>query len=690
MFWISPSSRAGLPPLGGIAMPVVFSRRLLFSDRLTVMVLIFVNAAVATRVLPAVLETGSITSRYAHMGYSGVLGMVALAAFAYNIIRTVSAPTEELLPARRLAVGGRWQDDEREKEPSMKIDGGELFARAFEKEGVKQVFALHGGHIDPIFQACWDHDIRIVDTRHEQAAGHMADAWARLTGRPGVAMVTAGPGVTDIVTAVANAYVDSVPMIVVGGRYDLADEEMLPLQELQGLPLMQPITKWSRLIRDPQRIPEYMAMAFRHATTGRPGPVFLELPADVARARVDEEAVRFPKPHQPDRPPAPSPEAVEEALSLLAQAERPLIMAGRGVWFAGATEEVREFAELTGIPVVANGMARGAVPEEEHPLGTFGFQFASVMAAMAGAPDVVLLLGGRLGMFTGLRRSAIPADATLIQVDVEGEEIGRQRDVQLGIVADCRETLRALIQAGRGRSFPDRREWAEKLAQVRHTVRGMFADVLDPTRRPIHPYRLTHDVNDLIAGNGILIADGGDTVVWTELALTVRQPGHYLTHGYLGCLGTGIPFGLAAKLAHPDERVLVITGDGSVGLNFTEFDTAVRHNLPIVVVINNDQAWGMCKHGQEAEYGEDRVLGTELGPTRYEKAAAAFGVHAEYVEAAAEIVPAIERAFASGRPACVNVMTDPKAVTPLTQAGGPKVERPWAAAASRRRAPAGR
>ncbi len=566
----------------------------------------------------------------------------------------------------------------------MKTDGGELFARAFEKEGVEHIFALHGGHIDPIFQACWDHGIRIVYTRHEQAAGHMADAWARLTGRPGVALVTAGPGVTDIVTAVTNAYVDCVPMVVIGGRHALAEEEMLPLQELHGLPLMEPITKWRRLIRDPRRIPEYVAMAFRHATQGRPGPVFLEIPMDVVRVLVEEESVRFPEPHQPDRPPAPSPEAVEEALSLLTQAERPVIMAGRGVWFAGATEEVREFAELTGIPVLANGMTRGAVPEEAHPLGMFGFQFASVMAGLAGQPDVVLLLGGRLGMFTGVRQSAIPADATLIQVDIEGEEIGRMRDVQLGIVADCRETLRALIQAARGRSLPDRREWVEKLAQVRPTVRGIYANALDPDRRSIHPYRLTHEVNALMADDGVLVADGGDTVVWTELALTVRRPGHYLSHGYLGCLGTGLPFGLAAKLAHPDERVLVISGDGSVGLNFTEFNTAIRHNLPIVVVINNDKAWGMCKHGQEAEYGDDRVVGTELGPTHYEKAAEAFGVHAEYVEEASEIVPAIERAFASGRPACVNVMTDPTAVSPYTESSGAKTERPWAAAVRRK------
>ena len=570
----------------------------------------------------------------------------------------------------------------------MKIDGGEMLARMLEREGVANIFALHGGHIDPIFQACLDHGIRIIDTRHEQAAGHMADAWARLTGQPGVAVVTAGPGVTDIVTAVANAYMDCVPMLVVGGRHGLVEEELMPLQELHGVPLMQSITKWSRLVQDSRRIPEYVSMALRHATTGRPGPVFLEIPADVVRAQVDEETVRFPEISRPEAAPAPPPEAVEKALDMLSAAERPIIMAGRGVWSARGADDLREFAELTGIPVCANGTTRGAVPEDT-PLGLGPLQLVGATPALAGAPDVVLLLGARLGMFTGPRGSAIPAEAKIIQVDIEGEEIGRGRDIHLGIVADCRETLRALIRAARERTLPRRDEWVEKLGQARSTMRGLFAGALEPEQRPIHPYRLAHEVSALMADSGVLAVDGGETFVWTELARSPLRPGRHLGHGYLGCLGTGIPFGLAAKLAYPQERVLVLTGDGSVGLNFSEFDTAVRHNLPIVVVINNDQAWGMCKHEQMVSLGEDRVVGTDLGPTRYEKAAEAFGVHAEFVEEPSEIVPAIERAFASGRPACVNVMTDPNVVSPLVQAGARRVERPWAEAVARRRGATG-
>ncbi|MDO8617107.1 MAG: thiamine pyrophosphate-binding protein [Dehalococcoidia bacterium] len=555
----------------------------------------------------------------------------------------------------------------------MKIDGGEMFARMLKREGVENIFGLHGGHIDPIFQACMDHQIRLVDTRHEQAAGHMADAWARTTGKPGVAVVTAGPGVTDIVTAVANAYMDCVPMIVAGGRHPLSEDEQMPLQELHGLPLMQSITKWSRLVRDTERIPEYVSMAFRQATTGRPGPVFLEIPADVLARRVDEEQVRYPATSSPEAPPAPQPEALSRALDMLAKAERPVILAGRGVWFAGAAAELREFAEATGIPVCANGMTRGAVPEDT-PLGLGGFMVAGRALAFAGGPDVVLLLGARLGLFTGGRQSIIPPGAKVIQVDIEGTEIGRSRDIDLGIVADAREALRALIAAARGRSFPARDEWVGRIRQAQAGIGAMYAAALDPARRPVHPFRLAKLVAEAMS-DGVLAVDGGETFVWAEMAIAPRRPGRYLGHGYLGCLGTGIPFGLAAKLAHPEERVLVLTGDGSVGLNFAEFDTAVRHNLPVVVVVNNDQAWGMCKHEQVVRLGEDRITGTELGLVRYDKAAAAFGVHAEFVEDGDGILPAIERAFASGRPACVNVMTDPDAISPAVQAAA-RVEAP--------------
>jgi acetolactate synthase-1/2/3 large subunit len=550
----------------------------------------------------------------------------------------------------------------------MTINGGELVARALVRGGARHIFGLHGGHIDPIFQACHDAGIRIIDTRHEQAAGHMADAWGRLTGEPGVAVVTAGPGVTDIVTAVANAHLDAVPMIVIGGRYPLTDDEMMPLQELHGVPVMQSITKWSRVVRDTERIGEYVDAAFRQATSGRPGPVFLEIPADTLAASVDES--RVPPPSENGRPsrPRPSLEAVERILAALTRAERPLIMAGRGVWQGNAANELREFAELTDTPVIANGMSRGCVPEDSR-LGLGGFLGAGRALALGAQPDLVLMLGARFGLFTGGRQSIVPASAQVIQVDIEPEELGRGGKVDFGVAADCRETLTALCVAGAGRTWPRRDAWVQAGKNAAAMARTMVASTAKGANGVIHPFRVATEVTDLIREGGVLAVDGGDTFVWAELALEARRPGRYLGHGYLGCLGIGLPFALAAKLAHPDEPVVLLTGDGSVGLNFTEFDTAVRHNLPITVVVNNDQAWGMCKHEQMVRLGNERVIGTELAHTHYEKAAEPFGVYPEYVEEADGIRPAIERALASGRPACVNVMTDPNAISPAQRAG---------------------
>ena len=548
------------------------------------------------------------------------------------------------------------------------IDGGEILVRMLKAEGVDCVFTLHGGHLDAIFQSAVRHGLKLVDTRHEQAAGHAADGWARTTGRVGVAIVTAGPGVTDVVTAVANAYLDCVPVLIIGGRSPLIDDERLPLQGgFSQVDLMKPVTKWSATVTHLQRLPDYVAQALRIATSGRPGPVFLELPVDVLFARIDESRIKLPAAYRPAERAAPEPATVRLILDRLAAAERPVIMAGGGVWFSGASDELRAFAEHTGIPVLANGKGRACLPED-HPLSGGGFMSLAV-ARQAGTPDVVLMLGARLGLFTGgAQNSFIPDSAHLIQVDIEGEEIGRNRDVQTGIVADCRATLRALNDAVAARAWTSRGDWVAALRAPRGAMDAVFSGPAS-CAAPIHPYRLAHDIAGIMdRPSDVLIGDGGETSFWLEMASTIRAPGHWLSHGYLGCLGTGLPFAIAAQVAHPDSRVLCLTGDGSVGLNFAEFDTMVRHKLPIVIVVNNDQQWGMSKHGQELMYGKDHTVVTDLGTVRYDLAAAGFGCYAEHVEDAAALVPAIARAFESGRPACINVQTDPSVIAPITLA----------------------
>lgn len=554
------------------------------------------------------------------------------------------------------------------------IDGGQILVRMLLDRGIDTVFTLHGGHLDAIYQAALDTNMRLIDTRHEQAAGHAADGWARTTGRIGVAIVTAGPGVTDVVTAVANAYLDAVPILVVGGRSPLVDDERLPLQGgFSQVDLMKPITKWSTSVTHLQRLPDFVDRALRVASSGRPGPVFLELPVDVLFSNIDAERAHIPG-AATNQPPAPSDAAAQRAVAMLASAERPIIMAGGGAWFSGASTELEAFATATGTPVVANGKGRGALPED-HPLSAGGFMTLATLPENA-KPDVVLLLGARLGLFTGgFQRPFIPPSAKVIQVDVEGSEIGRNRSIDLGIVADARETMRALSVAASAQIWPDRAGWQQQLRAMRHIMAPMFAASLTATSAPVHPYRLAHEVGAFLdRADDVLVADGGETAFWVEMNSTIRQGGRWMSHGYLGCLGTGLPFAIAAQAAHPKSRVVCVTGDGSIGLNFSEFDTMARHGLPIVVVVNNDQQWGMSKHGQELMYGKDRTVVSELGVVRYDRAAEGFGCHAEFVEQPGEIRGALERAFASGKPACINVLTDPDVIAPITMAmvGGAK------------------
>ncbi len=555
-----------------------------------------------------------------------------------------------------------------------KIDGGEMLMRVLDQAGVSTIFTLHGGHLDAIFQAALDRDVRLIDTRHEQAAGHGADGWARTTGEIGVAIVTAGPGFTDCVTAIANAYLDCVPTLFIAGAAPLRDAETLPLQGgINQVAMVEPVTKWSHSITHTERIPELVAQAIRIATSGRPGPVFLEIPIDVLFASVEESKVRFPAKIAPETAPNPAPEAVAEAIGLLHGAEHPVIFAGGGAWFSGAGAELLAFAERTSIPVFSNGKAHGLVPAD-HPLCGQGFANLAV-AAMTGAgeADVVLMLGARFGMFTGGRAGGIvPDGAQVIHVDIAAEEIGRNRDVDVAIVADCRETLRALDAEASERSWPQRKEWVETIGAMRQWHKAQYADALTNTEAPIHPYRLAAEVAATVPRDTIIAADGGETSFWMDTAAQVHGGGHWMSHGYLGCLGTGMAFSIAAKVAHPDKPVVCVIGDGSVGLNFAEFDTMVRHELAIVTVINNDHQWGMSAHGQDLIYGNDRRVVTDLAPTRYERAAEGFGCHAEYVVEPADLVPALERALASGRPACVNVMTDSSVIAPITMmlAGG--------------------
>jgi acetolactate synthase-1/2/3 large subunit len=541
---------------------------------------------------------------------------------------------------------------------SSTITGGELLVRTLQAAGVRHIFGLHGAHLETIFQACLDHDIHVLDTRHEVAAGHAAEGYARAARRLGVAMVTAGPGFTNVITSLANAYLDRTPVLYLSGAAALRDAETNTLQAgIDQVAIARPITKWVHQITTVQQIPRLVAHGIRVATSGVTGPVLLDLPSDVLGATVPDGAVAIPDPIYVEAQPAPQTEAVARTLELLREARRPVILAGVGAWQSGCARELREFVEAAGIPVFSDFQAHGLLPSG-HPLygGTF-----HKMADLTGAEraDVVLALGVRFGLFTlGSSDRLVPASAQLIHVEIDPKEIGRLRNVTLGIVADSREMLRALAAQSGSVRWPDRHGWCERI-QILKSTRGR--ELQESTRRtapPIHPYQAVAAIVDAIDERTTVVADGAETYHWLNEVIRQNEPGSYITHGFLGAVGFGMGLALGAQTARPDRRVLCLVGDGAFGFTMAELDTMLRHQLPIVVVILNNRSWAASQHFQEIVSGKDRVTGTRLSDAPYHEIARAFGCHAQHVTRLEELRPAVQAAFASGKPACVNVEID--------------------------------
>jgi len=526
------------------------------------------------------------------------------------------------------------------------IDGGRLVARIFKQEGVDCIFGLSGGHIDPIFQACLDEKIRLIDTRHEQAAVFMAEGWAWITGKPGVAVVTAGPGVTNAITGLWNAQGRGAPVIVFGGRSPMREFEMGSMQDMDSLALAQTVTKWARAGYETRRIAEYVSMAFRQAMSGRPGPVYLEFPTDVLYGKVDEAQAVIPTSYRPIAGPQGDPDLVKKAIDLLLKAERPVIVAGTGIWWAHASAELQEFAELAGIPVSA---PHGLIPADNE------FCLRGRGGSLRRA-DAVLLIGARLDFRRGFGRPPVFAEnGRWVQVDIEPTEIGRNRPIEVGIVGDARAVLKQFIAEAHKRLRGKRDSaWANECRLEAAQQQKQIDTMMNSDAVPIHPMRMCREVRDYIDRDATIIVDGGDISGYAFAVLQSFEPGHFIGITPTGTRGVGTAYAMAAKIARPNKQVVLINGDGSFGLNGMEFDTMVRHNLPVVCLISNDQAWGMIKRDQVRK-GSDRVIGTQLRFARYDKMVEALGGYGEAVEHPQDIRPALERAFASGLPACLNV-----------------------------------
>ncbi|MFC1854231.1 thiamine pyrophosphate-binding protein [candidate division CSSED10-310 bacterium] len=549
------------------------------------------------------------------------------------------------------------------------LTGGELVVRQLKKEGIDVLFGLVGGHLSPIFEACDRLKMKVLDVRHEAAAAHMAEAFGRLTRKPGICLVTAGPGFTNCLTGVQNAFMSCSPMLVISGRAGITQEHKLALQDMNQIDIIRPMTKWAATVHQTERIPELVSMACRHATQGRPGPTYLEIPFELVFDKLSSKQVTFPDNNRRLRPLACEHKAVEEALDLLSGARKPVLVAGSGAFYGNAASQLQSLIERTHIPLFTLNGARGLVPDSHPDCYGHALPFTIGPAAI-GLPeaDVMVLLGTRVSMYlTFGQPPVVNTECKLIQVDIDPTEIGRNRDVTLGIPGDVNSFLEHANQILDQKSLHfDTKKWITSLKKGIPRIQKNYEPFLTKAEIPIHPLRLCAEIDRFLGNTGLVVSDGGDTQTWMPMVRKVEQPGSYLDSGLFGCLGVGFPFALTAKYLHPEQTVVLFNGDGSMGFNMMEFDTAMRHKLPIIVVVNNDMAWGMIKHMNELALGKDTEQGSELGLVRYDRIAESLGGYGELIRYPDEIEGALRRAQAQKMPACLNVVTDTTAISPGT------------------------
>jgi acetolactate synthase-1/2/3 large subunit len=530
------------------------------------------------------------------------------------------------------------------------ITGSEVLAKALRTQGVDTMFYLMGGPMLETEAAAIALGIRAIDHRHEQAASFAAHAYTRVLRRPGVCMGASGPGATNLLTGVATAFTDCAPLVAVGGSSPRVSFGMEAFQEIDQLAVFKPVTKWAERCYDVKRIPDVVASAFRQATSGRPGPVYIDMPGDVLGEKIEEDKVTYAPAWKPSPRTQGDSGAIKEAIALLAKAERPLVIAGSGVWWSDGAAALQTFVEAAGIPFYTKPISRGLIPED-HALS-----FLNARSTAFTEADVLLAVGTRFDwMIQFGRPPRFGADVKVIHVDVNPAELGHNRDVDVPIAGDARAVLEQLTAEGRGKLDPKRYgNWTGRL-RVIDAEKGAESDkAMSSDKLPIHPLRLCKEVRDFMRRDTILVVDGQEILNFGRQAIPTYTPGHRLNSGAFGTMGVGLPYGVGAKVAKPDAHVLVLHGDGSFGINAMDIDTAVRHKINVVCVISNNGGW-------TADAPWSRSLpkpGRNLGFTRYDRLAMDLGAHGEHVEKPNDIRPALERAFAGGKPAVVNVITD--------------------------------
>ncbi|QMU55727.1 MAG: hypothetical protein GKS04_00765 [Candidatus Mycalebacterium zealandia] len=548
-----------------------------------------------------------------------------------------------------------------------KKQGGFLLAQTLKKLGVKDVFTLGGGHINPVYKACSELGIRLLDTHNEQGAAMAADAYARSTGVPAVCLVTAGPGFTNTLTAMAVSFLANSPLVIISGRSGIEENDRLSLQEIDQEAIARPVAKWVRTVYEASRIPHYVTDAWRAAKTGRPGPVYLGMSYEVLYpfcAESEIEKADFSKIENPEA----SDEAIKEIAENIRRAKKPLFIAGSGAYYSGARDEIAKLSKTVRAPFFTLHLGRGIIPDSSQfcfgpagPSSPFGFSDATEKA------DFILLAGVRMGVFMGFGKT-FNKKAKIAQIDIEPTEIGRNRNVDIPVAADVSAVLKKLNRELK-KSSPVFDKWTAQLKKISDKKsRAFFSEKnVSSKKGAIHPVSVVEAVNKIAPTRTIFVPDGGDCQAWTDASCRVEIPGGYVKGGPLGCMGVGLPFALGVKAARPGNPVVLITGDGAFGMNFMEFETAVKHNLPIAIVVCNDSSWGMTRNQIRITYGEKAPLdGVMLGEVGFHQIAEAMGGGGEFVSELLELEPAIKRALNSKKPYVVNVRTDPDAISPAT------------------------
>jgi acetolactate synthase I/II/III large subunit len=534
------------------------------------------------------------------------------------------------------------------------VHAGQLIARRLRASGIDTVFTLSGGHLFSIYDGCRSEGIRLIDTRHEQTATFAAEGWSKVTRVPGVAALTAGPGVTNGMSAMAAAQQNSSPLLVLGGRAPALRWGMGSLQEIDHVPFVAPLARFAATAQSAQAAGLLVDDALR-ATVGAPSGVgFVDFPMDHVFAHLSMSDDDGRPGALDDLPAAPGadPDALDRACELLSAAQRPVIMAGTNVWWGRGEAALLRLAEQRQMPVLMNGMARGVVPAD-HPLA-----FSRARSKALGEADIAVVIGVPMDFRLGFGK-VFGSQTQLIVVDRVVPDREHPRRVAAGLYGDLTATLSVL--AGTGAA--EHQSWIEELRTAETAARDLEKAELADDRTPLHPMRVYAELAPMLDRDAIVVIDGGDFGSYAGRVIDSYLPGCWLDSGPFGCLGSGPGYALAAKLARPDRQVVLLQGDGAFGFSGMEWDTLVRHNVPVVSVIGNNGTWALEKHPMEALYGYSVVA--ELRPgTRYDEVVRALGGHGELVSTPAELRPALERAFATGLPSVVNVLTDPSVVYP--------------------------